>query len=82
MKDTDAYRLTYFYDETLGHILWHSGVLGLSAFLMVRQWQNPFSGQRASLCLLLPAGINHGLTLFVIVVEGGLASWLSHSASY
>ena len=27
---TDIYRLTYFYDEHLGHYLWHIGVLGLA----------------------------------------------------
>jgi hypothetical protein len=73
MSGSDAYVLTYFYDETLGHILWHSGVMGLSALLQVRQWRNPFSGERASLGLLLPAGIIHGLTFFVIVIEGGTA---------
>jgi len=73
MTSSDAYVLTYFYDETLGHILWHSAVMGLSAFLLVRQWQNPFSGERPSLGLLLPAGLIHGLTFFVIVVEGGTA---------
>jgi hypothetical protein len=73
MKETDAYALTYFYDETLGHILWHSGVMGLSALLLVRQWQNPFSGERASLGLLLPAGIIHGLTFSLIVLEGETA---------
>jgi hypothetical protein len=73
MTGTNAYVLTYFYDETLGHILWHSGVMALSALLLIRQWQNPFSGERASLGLLLPAGIIHGLTFFVIVVEGGTA---------
>jgi hypothetical protein len=73
MSGSDAYVLTYFYDETLGHILWHSGVMALSALLQVRQWRNPFSGERASLGLLLPAGIIHGLTFFVIVIEGGTA---------
>jgi hypothetical protein len=73
MTGSDAYVLTYFYDETLGHILWHSGVMGLSALLLIRQWQNPFPGEKASLGLLLPAGIIHGLTFFVIVVEGGTA---------
>jgi hypothetical protein len=73
MTGSDAYVLTYFYDETLGHILWHAGVMGLSALLLIRQWQNPFSGEKASLGLLLPAGIIHGLTFFVIVIEGGTA---------
>lgn len=73
LTGSDAYVLTYFYDETLGHILWHSGVMGLSALLLIRQWQNPLTGERSSLDLLLLAGIIHGLTFFVIVVEGGTA---------
>lgn len=73
MIGSDAYVLTYFYDETLGHILWHSGVMGLSALLLIRQWQNPSTEERLSLGLVIPAGIIHGLTFFVIVIEGGTA---------
>ena len=35
MTSSDAYILTYFYDETLGHVLWHSGVMGLSGELFL-----------------------------------------------
>ena len=73
LEGGDAYILTYLYDETLGHTLWHSGVMGLSALLLVRQWQNPFTAERSPLGLPLLAGITRGLTFFVIVVEGGTA---------
>ncbi len=73
MTGSAPYALTYFYDETLGHFLWHSGVMGLSALLMIRQRQSPLTSQKASLGLLLPAGIVHGVTFFVIVVEVGTA---------
>lgn len=42
MKISDAYKLTHFYDEILSHYLWHSGVIGLSALLILKQWRNPF----------------------------------------
>ena len=31
MRGSDTYRLTKFYDETLGHYLWHVGFAGLLA---------------------------------------------------
>ena len=73
MTGSDAFVLTSFYDEVLSHYFWHLGVVGLSALLLIRQWQNPFTGERPSLGLLLLAGIIHGLTFFVIVIEGGTA---------
>jgi len=73
MADSDAAILTALYDEVLSHYLWHLGIVGLSALLLIRQWQNPFTGERSSLGLLLLAGIIHGLTFFVVVVEGGTA---------
>ena len=42
MTGSDIYNLTYFYDEVLGHYLWHLGVIGLSALLIYRQWKSPF----------------------------------------
>lgn len=73
MVGSDAAILTSFYDEVLSHYMWHLGIVGLSALLLIRQWKNPFAGERVSLGLLLLAGIIHGLTFFVIVVEGGTA---------
>jgi len=73
MAGSDAAVLTSFYDEVLSHYLWHLAIVGLSALLLIRQWQNPFVGERSHLGLPFLAGIIHGLTLFVIVVEGGTA---------
>jgi hypothetical protein len=73
MTGSNASILTSFYDEVLSHYLWHLGVVGLSALLLTRQWQNPFTGERSPLGLPLLAGIIHGLTFFVVVVEGGTA---------
>ena len=73
MAGSDASILTSFYDEVLSHYMWHLGVVGLSALLLIRQWQNPFTGERSSPGIVVLAGIIHGLTFFVIVVEGGTA---------
>ncbi len=36
MEQTSLYWLAYFFDENLGHIFWHSGVLGISlSFLLL-----------------------------------------------
>ena len=63
--------LTYFYDETLSHILWHLGIIGLSALLVYRQWKNPFSGQTAKMAPLIIGGLLYGFTYFLSIVEGG-----------
>jgi hypothetical protein len=69
MKGSDAYRLTHFYDEILSHYLLHLGIVGLSALLILRQWRNPFTGEKAPLWSESVAGIIHGFTYFVIVIE-------------
>jgi len=35
MKDSPIYCLAYFFDETLGHIFWHSGMVGISIDLLL-----------------------------------------------
>jgi hypothetical protein len=35
MKDSPIYWLAYFFDETLGHIFWHSGMVGISIALLL-----------------------------------------------
>ena len=70
MAGSDVYNLTYFYDEVLGHYLWHFGVIGLSALLIYRQWKNPFvEGNSLNLQNML-AGIIYGFTFFAMIVEG------------
>ena len=73
MEATDIYKLTYFYDEVLSHYIWHVGIMGLSAFIIYQQWKHPFTSERAPLWPLYLAGIIHGFTLFLIVIEGGTA---------
>ena len=73
MKRSDAYHLTAFYDEVLSHYLWHFGIVGLSALLIWRQWHNPFHEKRAGIWLLILAGVIHGFTFFLIVIEAGTA---------
>jgi hypothetical protein len=73
MESSDTYSLAYFYDEVLSHYMWHFGIFGLSALVVFRQLRNPFTEKQAILWVLILAGIIHGFTLFVIVVEGGTA---------
>ena len=73
MEGSDTYGLAYFYDEVLSHYMWHFGVFGLSALVVFRQLRNPFTEKQAILWVLVLAGIIHGFTLFVIVVEGRTA---------
>jgi len=73
MKGSDAYHLTLFYDEVLSHYLWHSGIVGLSALLLWRQWHNPFREERAGVWPLILAGVIYGFAFFVIVIEAGTA---------
>src|SRR3989304_6123872 len=52
-----AQELANFYDEVLGHYLWHAGVMGLSALLIFRQWRQPFVHERSVLIRECAAGI-------------------------
>ncbi len=70
MENSDIYKLTNFYDEVLGHYLWHLGIVGLSAFLIFRQWQNPIIEEQTPLWPLVLAGVIHGFTFPLIVLEG------------
>lgn len=62
-------QLTHFYDEILSHYIWHFGLIGLSALLIYRQWQNPFFKESSSLRFEMMAGIIHGFIYFIDVVE-------------
>ncbi len=68
-SDSAIANLTNFYDEILSHYIWHCGLVGLSALLIYRQWQNPFLKQRSGLRLEITAGIIHGFNYFIDVVE-------------
>ncbi len=64
----DAGQLTHFYDEVLSHYLWHLGVIGLASLIFYRHWRTRWSGA-FSWGAIIPAGIIHGFTLFLIFIE-------------
>jgi hypothetical protein len=66
----DTGRLTYFYDEVLGHYLWHIGFMGLTVLLVAVEWPNPTLASANSVWPLGIAGFIYGLTFFLIVDEG------------
>jgi len=61
--------LVYFYDETLSHLLWHTGVMGLSALCM---WPSADAAERAAPPRSVPVvcGLVYGFTYFCMVIEG------------
>ncbi|MFN0152171.1 MAG: hypothetical protein ACKVU1_15825 [bacterium] len=72
--------LTHFYDETLGHYMWHTGAFGLSALLAwralgprgasaARDDAGAPAADVSALSLVLPAAA-HGVTLFLMTIEG------------
>jgi len=67
-----AIKLTYFYDEQMGHYLWHVGLLGLAGLLMYREWRHP-AGLITSWGITLPAGVIYGFTVFAATLEGQTA---------
>jgi hypothetical protein len=69
IRQADIYRLTYFYDETLSHYLWHIGVIGLAALLIYRDWKRPASIPTLWWAAGL-AGLLYGFILFCIFLEG------------
>lgn len=70
MSGTDVFKLTNFYDEKLGHYVWHFGVIGLSALLIYRQMKNTLTGETIRKGLIIAAGIIYGFTFFAMVIEG------------
>lgn len=70
IEGTDIYNVDYFYDEVLGHYLWHFGIIGLSALLISQEWRNLYILEYASSWLTSLAGVIHGFTFFLIAVEG------------
>lgn len=66
---SDIYHLTYFYDELLGHYLWHIGLFGLAALLIYREWHYP-SGLPTNWWITTVSGFMYGILLFIITVEG------------
>ncbi len=71
MQGSDVYALTYFYDEDLSHIIWHLGIMGLSALLIYHQWKHPFAERESGSGLIIAGGILYGLTFALAIMEGG-----------
>lgn len=69
MTETDVYRLTDFYDETLSHYIWHLAMIGLTVVILLRQWRQPFQEAFSAAGLIIMAAALHGLTYFLMVVE-------------
>ena len=65
----DVYHLTYFYDEYLGHYLWHIGVVGLAVLLIYESWRQP-AQEKTEWRMVIPAGILYGFTCFCFFLEG------------
>jgi len=74
VKGTDLYELTHFYDEVLSHYLWHAGIAGLSALIIVVQRRHRSEEEGKPWAVILGA-IIYGFTYFTLVIEGGTA-WL------
>jgi hypothetical protein len=70
MESGDIYSLTYFYDETLSHYLWHFGFMGISALLIYRCWQQPLMAAKTISKSNLTGGLIYGFVFFAMVVEG------------
>jgi len=66
---SDIYHLTYFFDEHLGHYVWHIGTLGLAALLIYREWRKP-AGSATVWWAATLAGVIYGFSYFCIFVEG------------
>jgi hypothetical protein len=69
VTSTSIYQLTYFFDEHLGHIVWHAGMLSLPALIIYREAQQPANGAAAG-WVTVAAGLLYGFLYFCIFIEG------------
>ncbi len=69
ITSTSVYQLTYFFDEHLGHYLWHIGILGMVALLVYREWRRP-TGIATTWWAAILSGLLYGFTYFCIFLEG------------
>lgn len=70
MPGTPVYSLTYFYDETLGHYLWHFGMIGLSGLLIYRQRNDTVTNIKEMPWINIIGGAVYGFVFFAMIVEG------------
>lgn len=66
----DINQVIYFYDELLGHFIWHLGVMALSAQLILREWKYPLHGQVTNIWQEVIAGVLYGFTIAGMGLEG------------
>ena len=69
----DIFNLTYFYDEILGHYLWHIGVVGLSAALIWQQLKELPELENVPRWPSVAGGVIYGFSYFLIIMEGNTA---------
>lgn len=65
----DAYALAHFFDEVASHVLWHMGVMALSALIVwteLRHGPGPLTVRWPSIL----SGAIYGLTFFTVIIEG------------
>lgn len=74
-ETSDLYRLTYFYDERLSHILWHAAIIAMMALLLYRQWRHPFINDSGGTALGVIGGILYGITFFLAEIEGATVAF-------
>ncbi len=66
---SSIYQLAYFMDEHLSHYLWHLGLIGLTALLILHEWREP-AGIQTIWWMTGLAALLHGFTFFAIFLEG------------
>lgn len=66
--------LTEFYDEKLGHLLWHGAALALAAFVVIRRLEHAAETAASHPRLVgLASAAVFGFALFLVTVEGATA---------
>lgn len=73
LTEGDLFDLTQAFDERLSHYLWHFGIIGLSALLVIREWRNPLEQRGLVIWKLVLSGLIYGFTYFLIIIEGDTA---------
>jgi hypothetical protein len=66
---TDLYTLIYFFDERLSHYWWYTGMAGLAAVVIYREWRSP-AGAATTWWAAAAAGVIYGFTYFCSFLEG------------
>lgn len=68
IKGTDVYRLVFFFDEQLGHYLWHTGLITLPLLLIYFETRHAV-GSPVRWWATILAGVIYGITLFCIFIQ-------------